>query len=229
MHVENLHNKYYSSSQHMMLSIVICLSLTRLAVVLSNGNYSSEGPFRNWIKSNESLAQADQGFGVIYDELFDSLNIYLVGGFSCRNCVYRYNILSNTISSYDTLANGFYGVGDPVSVSINSTVYHITNGGSIISYDIVTGNEMILQTETDMKAGCINKHPTKRELYIKGSTNPGTHTNGATSTIFYIYDIDSDTLTWNNSLIYARNFPLCVVCSFFNICTVECFDYIINL
>ena len=69
------------------------------------------------------------------------------------------------------------------------------------------------QTIISCKAGCINKHPTKGELYIKGSTDNGDNPNGAKTAEFYIYDIDNDNLTLSsNPLVYPRNFPLCVVC-----------------
>lgn len=184
-----------------------------LSVLISNSNASTVGQFQTWTESAGLLTQGAQSFGVIYDESCDLSNIYVIGGLPCQTCVYIYNIESDAVSPNESLAAGFWGVGDPIAVSINGTVYHTTRRGQIASYDMRTGAQTVLQNNSHIKAGCINKHPTKRELYIKGSTDDGDGTNSKTSE-FYIYDIDSNMLTLsNNSLVYPRNFPLCVVFS----------------
>ena len=184
-----------------------------LMILIGDGIASSVGPFETWTKSVDSIPQPAQAFGVIYDESYDPSNIYLIGGLPCDTCVYSYNIASDAISSIGSLGTGFWGVGDPIAVSINGTVYHTSTSGQIATYDIATGTQTVLETNNNIKAGCINKHPTKRELYIKGSTDNGNSPNGAKTTQFYIYDIDNDVLTLSsNSLVYSRNFPLCVVC-----------------
>ena len=56
-------------------------------------------------------------------------------------------------------------------MSINGTVYHTSTSGQIATYDIATCTQTVLETNNNIKAGCINKHPTKRELYICRNSN----------------------------------------------------------
>ena len=81
----------------------------------------------------------------------------MIGGIPCGTCVYSYNIESDVVSSIGSLETTVWGVGDPIAVSINGTVYFLTRNGQIGTYDIANGTQTVLQTNDNIMQSWLYK------------------------------------------------------------------------
>ena len=152
------------------------------------------------------MAVASRASYLFYNEDFNTDCIWILGGNGCGGCVQCYNISNDNIYTYDTLDNR-YNYGQPGGVIIGGIAYYYYIG-NIISYYIENKIETTLfsgSPSISSYRGCLTKHPNI------GTYNQLFFADGDSSTAFYIFNIDNNSLTSGDSLSTSRFVPTCIV------------------
>lgn len=134
--------------------------------------------------------------------------IFLFGGSVCRTCSYCYNMTSDSLVSWGSIAVETYSQGIPNTVMIDDTIYYLSAADTIGIYDITTPTVQDVSTFsswTISHASCIVQHPDyDNYLFIMVSHSTG----------FIMFDLNSGgtpIYIAGSDLSIERNWPSCAV------------------
>ena len=140
--------------------------------------------------------------------------IWLFGGANDGSSIYCYNIISNTLTTHDTISigtgyNSVHKSGVLISNDISDYLYWLHRDGHLYKYDIINKNVTLFQDYDDIHLSfsnpCMLKHPfSNKYLYVVNWL----------SNEYWFYNFENDYWKKGPNILYSRSYPSCIVNSY---------------
>ena len=164
-------------------------------------------PFSSFTSHNVTLPTPDRYMTVAHshESPWFSDCIFVFHSLNCINCVYCYNLTTNTISPFMTLSNVHpLHAPNPAqqkAIQVNDTIYFITNNGRLIEINLHTKTDSIITT-FPAYSSCMatprvrkfNQRDFGNVFYFSGLSISGT------DTIFWMYNKLTKTTTFGSNV-----------------------------